>query len=229
MQYERVISFGDSFTWGSELPDCKEMNPSISLDTVLDSYSRKTWPALLAQHLGIDYKCKAFPGFSNASILRQILSTQILPTDLVIVNWTWIDRWDFYDANHDGWDKIRNGWVTLSPGNDNHSFFKPYYKYFQSELWDKYETLKSMQIAFSMFDNFISTTVDSLTIDTHWHCPDYVDKLIEMVSPQLTWFNNKGFYDWAKDNNYPISAGYHPLELAHQRAFEYIRDNHDFT
>jgi hypothetical protein len=226
MQYKRVISFGDSFTWGSDLSDCEDMNPSVALDIVLDSYSRKTWPALLAEHLGIEYQCKAFPGFSNSSIVRQILSTEILSTDLVIVNWTWIDRWDFYDNNN---CYIRKGWVTLSPGDQKHEFFKPYYKYFQSELWDKYETLKNIQLAFGMLDNFISTAVDPLTVDTQWHCPAYVKTLIDNVSPALTWFENKGFYDWAKDKNLPISDKLHPLEQAHQAAFEYIRDNYDFT
>jgi hypothetical protein len=227
MQYKRVISFGDSFTWGTDLSDCNEVDPTVPLDVVLDSYSRKTWPALIAQHLEVDYECKAFPGSSNSTILRQILSAEILPTDLVIVNWTWIDRWDFYTGND---CLIREGWTTLRPNsntrNDLHKF---YYTYLQSELWDKFETLKNIHLAFSTLDNFISTAVDPLTVDKTWHCPSYVNKLIDRVSPSITWFNNSGFYNWAKDNGFPISDSWHPLELAHQRAFEYIRDNYDFT
>ena len=218
MQYKRVISFGDSFTWGSELSDCDEMNSSIPSEVVLNSYSRKTWPALIAQHLGVDYVCKAFPGFGNASILRQVLSTEILPTDLVIVNWTWINRWDFFDNNS---CTIRQGWTTLSPGTTNHKFFDMYYKNFQSELWDKYETLKNMHVAFNVLhNNIISTSVDSLTVDRQWHCPLYVSNLMDQVETKLTWFNNKGFYNWALDNNFSIAKNGHPLEEAHQAAFE---------
>lgn len=200
-----MISFGDSFTFGNDLADWSNQTPSQS-----------TWPALLAKHLGVEYNCYAEPGSSNSTILRALLSTEILPTDLVIVNWTWIDRWDFYNGNE---------WSTLRPsGTEDNPFYKHYYKYFQSELWDKFETLKNLQIAFSMLDNFISTALDPLTVDKQWHCPEYVNTLIDTVNTKLTWFDGKGLYHWAKDNDFPISDKWHPLEQAHQRAFEYIKN-----
>jgi len=205
----RLISFGDSFTWGTDLPDCNDHQAS-----------QLTWPALLAKHLNLKYKCLAQPGSSNSSILRQILNTDIQSSDLVIINWTWIDRWDFYN---------QTTWETLRPDTNDSPFYKFYYKYFQSELWDKFETLKNIQIAFSLVDNYISTAVDPLVIDKSWHCPTYVNRLIDSVSQKIQWFDNKGFYHWAKDNNHAISDTWHPLEEAHQAAFEYILNNHAFT
>ena len=218
MQYNRVISFGDSFTFGTDLSD--QVPGVVGVNPPLPS--RSTWPALIAKHLNIkNYVCYAEPGASNSTILRTLLSTEILPTDLVIVNWTWINRWDFYNEEE---------WSTLRPsGTEDNPMYKVYYKYFQSELWDKFETLKNIQLAFSMLDNVISTSMDPLTLDTTHHCPPYVQKLINNVKPKLTWFDGKGFYHWAIDNNFPISDKWHPLEEAHQAAFEYIRDNHDFT
>jgi hypothetical protein len=217
MQYSRVVSFGDSFTYGNDLSDWQEEEIGIP-----GRPSYLTWPALLAKYLNLDYKCCASPGASNSTILRTILSTDIKKTDLVIANWTWINRWDFYNGN---------AWSTLRPsGTEDNPFYEHYYRYFQSELWDKFETLKNIQVAFSKFNNkFISTAIDPLTIDKQWHCPEYVNNLINSIDTKLTWFDGKGFYQWAKDRDYPISDKWHPLEQAHQAAFEYIKDNCDFT
>ena len=206
----RLISFGDSFTFGNDLKDCNGEIPS-----------QLTWPSLLAKHLNLTYECLAEPGCSNSSIFRKVLSAKIQPSDLVVINWTWIDRWDFY--NHDHWETLRPS------GTETSDFYKIYYKYFQSELWDKIETLKNIHSIFSLLNNFISTTIDPLTVDKQWHCPIYVDRLIDVIQPNLKWFDGKGFYHWSKENKYPISDLWHPLEEAHQAAFEYIINNYEFT
>ena len=212
MQYKRVISFGDSFTFGNDLADWR---PGI-VGVIRPKSSVTTWPALVANYLNIDYECYAESGSSNSTILRTVLSTKILPTDLVIVNWTWIDRWDFYNGKE---------WSTLRPsGTEDNPMYKIYYKHFQSELWDKYETLKNIQTAFSVLDNVISTAIDPLTVDTRWHCPPYIKKLVDTVSKKITWFDGKGFFHWAQDKNFPISDKWHPLEEAHRAAFEYIKN-----
>jgi hypothetical protein len=41
----KVISFGDSFTWGTDLCDYSTKTPS-----------QFTWPSLLAKHLNVTYQ-----------------------------------------------------------------------------------------------------------------------------------------------------------------------------
>jgi hypothetical protein len=72
----RLITFGDSFTYGHHLPD----------------HSTQSWPALLAGMMGLELVNVADPGASNIEILTAILSFEFEETDLVIVGWTFIER-----------------------------------------------------------------------------------------------------------------------------------------
>lgn len=208
----RLIAFGDSFTFGNDLHDWNEHTHTSSLST---------WPALLAKSLMLDYVCVAEPGSSNSSIARQVLSFDFDQTDVVILNWTWINRWDFFNGTD---------WETLRPsGTEKSIFARYYYKFFQSEEWDKFETLKHIQLIHGILEQknikYISTAIDELVIDSRWHCPEYINALMNLVSRKLQWFDNRGFYHWARENKFKISALKHPLEDAHQAAFEYIIQN----
>lgn len=264
----KLIAFGDSFTWGTDLNDdwlTSEMplvngvkNPEDSdveytMDTFFDGwkdYSNETWTALLANELGMQYVCHASPGASNGTILRRILSNvnSLNRGDFVVVNWTWIDRWDMFDISNDEWVTLRphmnkTDGVLVTPKDDGNdvqvrldidpNLHKFYYKYIQSELWDKLETLKNMALIINILEGmgirFITTCVDKLSINTEFHAPQYILELQDMVSSKLTWFDSDGFYDWSMKNNFPVGETGHPLEEAHQTAFEYIKNNHDFT
>jgi hypothetical protein len=76
-----VLAGGDSFIWGSELPDSPHGGSN--------GFSRITFPALLADN----YLCAAYPGIGNteiASRVREILVWR--RPDIVIVCWTWPSR-----------------------------------------------------------------------------------------------------------------------------------------
>jgi len=210
----KLHAFGDSFTFGTDLKDCN-INPS-----------NITWPALLAEHKSMDYVCYAFPGSSNQTIVREFFDNlhSIDKDDFVVVNWTWINRWDFYNTSDNKWENLR-------PDSTNSIFYKDYIKYFQSELWDKLETLKAINLLHttlkSMNIRFISTCVDELILDTVFHAPPYIKNLQNNIKEEIVWFDNMGFYNWAKENNYKISNKWHPLEEAHRCAFEYIVSTHE--
>ncbi len=72
----RLVTFGDSFTYGHYLPD----------------NLTQAWPAVLASKLNYEVVNKAVPGASNIEILAEILTFEFRPTDLVIVGWTFIER-----------------------------------------------------------------------------------------------------------------------------------------
>jgi hypothetical protein len=231
-----LIAFGDSFTWGSELSDEFILENNSELNSVLierygklpNKHSKLTWCSLLSDSLNKNYICHARPGSSNQSILRSFLSNadSITPDDLIVINWTWINRWDFFDFDNDEWETIR----PLSTETKKSKF---YFKHIHSELWDKLESLKSINIVLSYLKehniNFLMTCVDSLLIDDEWHSPQYIQELQKPLLGNLQWFDNCGFYDWSINNNYGISDKYHPLDDAHKGAFEYARKNFKFT
>jgi len=84
----RLITFGDSFTYGHGLPDCH-----IPLGLAGPNCSKLSWPQLLGDQLDIEVINRAKPGHSNIEILKDIISsTDISPTDIVITGWTYAVR-----------------------------------------------------------------------------------------------------------------------------------------
>jgi len=240
----KLIAFGDSFTWGTDLSDdigygsynraeylaFKAINPNSTEDKTKDGYSRYTWPALLAKELNLNYQCFAKPGASNSEICRTILKNidNIDKNDKVIVNWTWIDRWEYFNINTNKWNTLQ------AHSTENKDLSNMYFKYFHSELHSKLETLKQMYLIFNVLKEkdicYISTLIDSLAIDTQYHIPSYNKYLQDQVKDCIIWFEGVSFYEWSKNNNYAISeVGNHPLEEAHQNAFNYIMSNYEFT
>jgi hypothetical protein len=81
----KIVSFGDSFVFGTELKN--------------NNNGSKSWIGLAAQQLGVDYETFAVPGCGNDNIARQIysyFSKNSKTNVLAIINWTWASRWDFY-------------------------------------------------------------------------------------------------------------------------------------
>ena len=85
----KIVSFGDSFIFGSEISD----NPD----------GRRAWPGVAAESLGVDFECEAIRGCGNARILKQILcyfAKNPCRDTLAVINWTWIARMDLMDQYH---------------------------------------------------------------------------------------------------------------------------------
>jgi hypothetical protein len=112
-----LIAGGDSFTFGSELPD--------ATDTI---HSNLTWSALLAKHKGLEYKCVAKPGAGNSAIMRRVIEAVEITEEkpFVAVMWSWPGRLEIkIDNIVKGYklrqmlpkDDIENGWLNISPWN----------------------------------------------------------------------------------------------------------------
>jgi len=213
----KLYAFGDSFTWGSELID--------EVESKSTKYSQYTWPALIAKNSNCEYICLAKPGSGNHSITRTFLDNfgNISPTDTVVINWTWIDRWDFYNLQD-------SKWCTVRPSSNTTTIFdRYYYKYFQSELWDKFESLKQIALVHSILKKnnirFIATSLDKLIFDTNFHAPKYVTILQDDIKQDIKYFDDLGFYHWAKRKKFKLGKNGHPLEEAHLLAYEYAKSN----
>jgi hypothetical protein len=88
----RIASFGDSFIYGSEIPDNYD--------------GSRAWPGLIAQELGLSYTTRAWAGCSNDAIARQIFTYFAQNSRqgvLAVINWTWCMRWDFYLSGVKEW------------------------------------------------------------------------------------------------------------------------------
>lgn len=204
----KLKSFGCSFVYGSELADCgfKSTTPS-----------RLTYPALLAQDLGYEYNCHARGGSGNLQILNSILEHVNQEPALFVVNWTWIDRFDYVDN--------QELWQTLLPGHDDRlSDF--YYRNLHSQYIDKLRTLTCMFTAINALKQrhqFIMTAMDDLIAETRFHFNPAIEYLQHEVLPYIKSFDGCNLLDFARKNNYEVSDLWHPLEAAHQAAYRIVR------
>jgi len=212
-------SFGCSFIFGSDLEDANQWNPKVKCS------SDNTWPALLARHLNYDYKCYARPGAGNLQILEKILNQVDASdsSDLFVIGWTWIDRFDYYEDNYNSQKKPP--WITIRPTNKD-PLAITYYKQLQSEYRDKFVTLTNIKLAIDTLNQksipFVMTYMDNLIYNQRWHITPAVKTLQEYTRPYMIQFDGLNFLDWSCYNNYPVSTRWHPLEQAHSVAADYI-------
>ncbi len=230
----KMIAFGDSFTWGSDMGDtmrdfewwAKPKEWRNQKANMFDNlYSRRTWQAKLAKKLGLDYKCYAEQGCSNQSIVRQFFkyAPSFKEGDLISVNFTWRNRYDFFDTETDNWETVRPS------GTEDSKYHEIYYKHIQSVKWDQIESLKAIililgHLKYNNID-FIATCIDDEIFDDQLLTDPVIGSLTDVCKDDIRWFEDKGFHKWSIDNNYPISPMWHPLEEAHEAAFEYLSMN----
>lgn len=216
-------SFGCSFIFGTDLADDNFGEPYATP-------SQLTWPALLAKDLNYEYQCHARPGSGNLRILEKILSVSTIESALFVIGWTWIDRLD-YTVDPTGRDHVydlagNNLWRTVTPGN-NDLVSQNYYKNLHSQYRDKLVSLTYIKTAIDALTQqnipFIMTYIDELLFETTWHTNSAITYMQDYIRPYMTKFDGKTFLDYTKEKGFPISETLHPLEPAHQAAFELIK------
>ena len=199
---DRIQTFGDSFLFGTDLEDSNII------------YSKSTWPALIARDLSLLYECRCLGGCGNHVISKNIFD-HVKETSLVVINWTWIDRFDYRVDN-----KIQK--KTIRPGN-NDSTSEFFYKEIHAEGDDKFRSLSYIHSAHQYLRNnnipFISTYMDHLLLDQRWNVSQGMIRLQNILESDLRTFpNNQTFLEWSRSNGYPESDNWHPLEQAHEEA-----------
>jgi hypothetical protein len=203
---DSIQTFGDSFLFGADLSDCKD---KIGFE---GEHSLLTWPCLVAKRLKLDYKCQAESGRGNQSIAFKIFQ-RANKNSLNIINWTWIDRYDYHFESW-GWPK------TIRPSDDELSKF--YYKNIHTEFDDKIKNLITIHSALAYLKNnnfpFIMTYMDKLIVDNVEGTENLRNEIINSLQ---TFPNNQTFLEWSRANGYPESDNWHPLEQAHEDAAKY--------
>jgi hypothetical protein len=245
----KLIAGGDSFIYGSELADCID-------DQGHEQISQLTYPALIAKELNLDYVCAARPGYSNRAICRTVMNTCEQHKDdikLAIVSWSFPGRYEFRFNNSweqiSAWttletvDKIEQSFNTDNPIVLNHhaveldragkigtrDFAKIYYNYVGSNaIAEAYDTLSSIAMLQQYFLRndipYVFSAVDQFKFNIDDE--SIVTLKNQLISEDWIWFDNKGFYTWAKDMRFPFATT-HPLEEAHLEAahlvYEHLR------
>lgn len=213
----KLKSFGCSFTYGSELALDVKKNDQLGQEL-----SVSTWPSLIADHYQIAFENYAWPGVGNLRILEQAMSQAALDDPaFFVINWTWIDRFDYIDPLTEEWNTLRPG------GNDptHEIHYKHFYSQYHTMLTNAsyiltaINTLRGKNISFCM--TLMDTTLFD-PIDPDWQDPYPLRILQQAIKPYITWFDDMNFLSWSRKNNYPVSELWHPLEEAHRAAANYM-------
>jgi hypothetical protein len=218
----KVKSFGCSFIYGNDLHDDGH-------DGAWGTFSRHTWPALIAKKLGFDYGCQAKGGVGNMYILSRLLYHigEVKPPGhpsgpLFLIGWSWADRFDYMPPDR---VRSRDPWDVFRPTTDTEeSNF--YYRHLHSEPRDKLSSLICMDTAINVLKSknipFIMTCIDDLIFDRQWNNTYDISIMQDRVEPYITRFEEKNFLDWSREKGFPISETLHPLESAHAAAADYL-------
>ena len=230
-----MFAIGDSFTRGDELADCPEQLPYQT------SFSRSTWPALIAKSLNIDYDAEAIGGKGNQWI-SFITSGNIKQDTLLIVNWTWFERFDYIATVNDGITLYHDSWQTTHPRHEN-KLDHYFYKNIDNDIWNLHRNLQQMHSTIQLLKQnnikFIMTCLDpgyvttladirpdsfiNLSIHTTWVAA--INELHKQVVPYILDFDGMTFLEWTKINGWKVGPNGHPLEDAHTAAAEYMLVN----
>ena len=243
----KLVAGGDSFIYGSELRDCIDSQGR-------EQVSHLTYPALIAKETNMEYVCVARPGYSNAAIRRTVIDAceQNSDVDLVIVSWSFSGRYEFR-INKD-WTQV-SSWTALDDIKEIEKKFQfnnpivlqhhadqlatakqsglsDFAKWlytntdYVAEVYDTLSNVVMLQQYLTLNNiPYIFTAADRKSIDVVID-----DESVKSLQKQLNnlwgWFDNKGFYTWAQDMNFPFATT-HPREEAHIEAahifYEHIR------
>jgi hypothetical protein len=211
----KIKSFGCSFTYGSELilsdTDTKQLTPLHA-----------SWPLLIAKHYQLEFENFSLPGIGNLRILEQILAqSELVDPAVFLINWTWLDRFDFIKFPDEAWETLRPGGST-----ELHSlYYKHFYQQYHSMLINASYISTAINVLNSKNINFCMTLMDTTLfdpIDPDWQDPYALRTLQRIIKPHITWFDGLDFLSWSQKNKYSISKNWHPLEQAHCAAADYM-------
>lgn len=180
---ERLISFGDSCIFGSELGD-------VVNDT---TPSKLTYPALIAEQLELEYLCLAKPGASNQHIVKTILDYPFRGTEIAIIQWTNSARFGL---------PLDDGWSDMSPNLDDMDSAKLLSK----EFYARIEIDKFSKLQFKMCVDTVKQTLRSQYIMTS-------NDVAPVEDGSIVKFDGKNFLDFCKpfphgDKNHPLEQAH---------------------
>lgn len=212
-----IRSFGCSLTFGTDLPDDGRCDP-------WPIASQLTWPALIAQRLGMNYSCHAMGGSGNLCIADRVLRYCFYhPEDFLIINWTFTDRFDYSDPQGQHHDAGKKDYLTLRPG-DSDETTNFYFRNIHSQYRDKFTNLLYINTVIERLKankaKFLMTSIDDSLFCQKWYASPHLIELQDKIKPDMHWFEGKNFLDWTQYRGMKISESGHPLQESHAAAAE---------
>jgi len=240
-----LIAGGDSFTWGSELPDCKQTKAS-----------NMSWSALLSKQNEWEYRCVAKPGCGNTAIARRIMdATRYCDSDTVVtVMWSFPARYEikidpkiakemskiYHNTDLDGEWLTISTWQTLALsekkkllgcGEDPVFNFRverqheDYDKYGITELAKSYYNLVSHEkhvndtlVSIYTLQNYLKDRglrYSFSSVTEEVYDIINIDHPLNVMIDRSHWAGKTGMLDWAKTKGFLISPMGHPGPEAH--------------
>ena len=184
----------------------------------------------LARKLGYDYVDCARPVTSNSKITRKILSYKDYTDCVVVVSWTSTIRHEF---------RTKEGWLgtSLATYKKNSGLFEDHWFNGpgQWEYTGISTSLKEILIAQTFLLSkkipylFVFDMNEIINSHLFENPDDYLGSIIKMINwNQFVLFDNNGFLNWARKNNFDLKDASHPGDLAHQNAADYILERFKF-
>lgn len=251
----KLIAGGDSFIYGSELADCFVEHDGVAVEQASQlTYPALIAKELNLDYVcaarpGYSNRAICRTVMDNCEQHKEDIK-------LAIITWSFSGRYEFRFKDSweqiSAWttletvDKIEQSFNIDNPIVLNHhaveldragrigarDFAKSYYNYVgRNAIAEAYDTLSSIVMlqqyfllndipyVFSGVDRF-NFNIDDISIST------LENQLLSVLSDDWIWFNNKGFYTWAKDMRFPFATT-HPKEPAHIEAahivYEHLR------
>lgn len=210
MAIKKVIAIGDSFLAGSELKN-----------------SCDTWPGLFAKNQKLEYQCLAQAGHTSQFVLRTLFNVLTTETDrcFFVIHWPSAMRFEYVDRDRDVWVQINPNSV-INGNSYSEDVQNLYYKHMNSLLGDKWNNLLMMWTAIQALEQtkhcYSMTAVDNFLFATDFHNPSYVEFLQKTCKNKINLFEGMTFLQWSDHHGFARGPHGHPLEDAHQFAFEYF-------
>lgn len=210
-------SFGCSFIHGTDLSDAVDPTTASGL----------TWPALLARRFGLDYHCHAGGGQGNLAVLDR-LSQEICkdPSAVFVVQWTYIDRFDYSDPHGHHFNNGTNDWRAVLPGSGS-SLSHMYFGSLHSEYRDKLTALIYVKTAIDLLQHhncrFVMTYLDPSLMCERWHVSTPMRSWQNHIATYLCDFDGQDFVTWSRQQRYAVGQSGHPLEPAHAAAADLMQ------
>jgi hypothetical protein len=188
----RLVTFGCSFTYGHSLSDCYIGNGRPG-----DSPSKFAWPNLLAEKLNYECLNLSACGSGNYQILLDILRTDFEQDDLVVIGYSYFDRYENYLMT----DKIDAGFQITSKSKKlkhrieiNKVMLGETSE--EQKFWNNWLSIQHAEMILNSknIKNYSFLNVPEIALETK---PDLID--MENFIDHI----NLNFKDYALDNEHP--------------------------
>jgi hypothetical protein len=199
----RLVAFGCSLTYGAGLSDCFEPP-----DRPGPHPSKKSWPSLIANTLGIECVNRARTGASNKEIWHNIISFKFQEDDIVFIMWSYPERTCVLHPTKDKSQQI-GIW-----SEDNDLFYKKFHSKYDAEMMSKLFVNHA-----NLFLENKKLKVFNLVVDSRFkYVFDLQGQTVEHIP----------VYIWTHENQFPLSAdNNHGNEQCHAEVARLIMDRLD--